>query len=72
GAPARAGSDLGHITSACFSPTLGRWIALAFLRDGRARIGARLRTADPLRGVAAPVRVVHPVFVDPRGDRQHG
>jgi sarcosine oxidase, subunit alpha len=32
-------SSEGYITSAAFSPVLGRWVALAMIRGGRARLG---------------------------------
>ena len=62
----------GHVTSACWSPTLGRWIALAFLRDGRARHGETLRMVDHMRQKPADVSVSGPVFVDPDGGRARG
>lgn len=46
----------GHVTSYRFSPTLDRWIALALVKDGRARIDERDAMAVPLqpRGGAKP------------------
>jgi heterotetrameric sarcosine oxidase alpha subunit len=63
---------LGHVTSATFSPTLGRPIALALLADGKARSGETVVAAAPLDGVAVAARIVHPVFYDPAGERLHG
>ncbi|MFO1106863.1 MAG: sarcosine oxidase subunit alpha family protein [Amaricoccus sp.] len=63
------GNDLGHLSSACHSPTLGHSIAIAFLRDGRARLGARLRAVCQLRGIDTACEVVPPVFIDPEGGR---
>ncbi|MDA8249560.1 MAG: sarcosine oxidase subunit alpha, partial [Rhodospirillales bacterium] len=60
---------LGHVTSAYFSATLGRSIALAMVADGRTRIGTRLHVAMP--GGAIPVQVTAPVFYDPEGARLH-
>ncbi|HRO12795.1 sarcosine oxidase subunit alpha family protein, partial [Amaricoccus sp.] len=51
GAAFTAANDLGYLTSACFSPTLGHDIALGFLVDGRARRGERLRAVCALRGI---------------------
>jgi sarcosine oxidase, subunit alpha len=68
---------LGHVTSSYFSPELGRSIALAMVRDGIAR---RTETGvsagrDVLYawagGTAHKVKVVSPVFLDPKGDRQN-
>ncbi|MEO8133400.1 MAG: sarcosine oxidase subunit alpha family protein [Betaproteobacteria bacterium] len=59
----------GHVTSATFSPTLGRPIALALLSGGVARAGEVLVAASPLIGLAVRVRVVLPAFYDPEGVR---
>jgi len=61
----------GHMTSVCFSPTLGHWIGLGLLTRGAARLGERLRAYDPVRGEDFVVEVVSPVFVDPEGKRLH-
>jgi sarcosine oxidase subunit alpha len=61
---------LGHITSSYHSPTLGRSIALALLKDGRARTGQHLFA--PMADRAIGVQVVSPVFHDPQGTRLHG
>ncbi len=66
-APAWFGKSLGHVTSACRSPTLGRSIALALIAGGRARIGQTLHVPMP-RGPVA-VQVTSPVFYDPTGAR---
>jgi sarcosine oxidase subunit alpha len=64
-----AANDLGYATSACYSPTLGSYIALAFVKNGNARMGERLRAASPLTGVDVPIEIVSPHFVDPEGER---
>ena len=60
----------GYVTSACYSPSLGRWIALGLLRRGRERHGETLDIFDGSerrRGwVAAPAAL------DPEGKRLHG
>ncbi|MXW46300.1 MAG: sarcosine oxidase subunit alpha family protein [Gammaproteobacteria bacterium] len=60
----------GHVTSSYFSACLGHPIALALVAGGRQRKGETIHAAlsgrDPL-----PVRIVSPVFYDPRGMRQH-
>jgi heterotetrameric sarcosine oxidase alpha subunit len=63
---------LGHVTSATFSPTLGRPIALALLAGGIARKGETVTAAAPLDGLFVDARVVDPVFYDPAGARLHG
>ena len=72
GAAASPENDEGYLTSACFSPTLGRDIALGFVRNGPARIGATLRAVCLLRGIDAACEIVAPAFVDPEGGRLRG
>ncbi len=61
-APRKAAYDQGYVTSVAYSPTLGHWIALAFLKRGRSRHGQEIRVDDGLRGQQAMCRVVPPVF----------
>lgn len=72
GAEASTASDLGHVTSACFSPTLGMPIALALLAGGAERMGTRIRVLDPVRGGDAEAEVCPPGFLDPTGERTRG
>jgi sarcosine oxidase subunit alpha len=58
---------IGHVTSSYWSAALGRSIAIAMVREGRARIGTRLSV--PMPDGPVPVDVVHPVFYDPKGER---
>jgi sarcosine oxidase subunit alpha len=71
GIVAGAGSKsiLGHVTSAYFSATLGRSVALAMVKGGRARLGERL--AVPMPGRDIGVTIAAPVFYDPEGARLH-
>jgi methylglutamate dehydrogenase subunit C len=69
GAAAKVESDLGFLSSATYSPTLGHAVALGFLAGGQARIGERLRAFDPLRGDDIAVEVCSPYFLDPEGER---
>ncbi|MGO4685909.1 sarcosine oxidase subunit alpha family protein [Hyphomicrobium sp. 2TAF46] len=68
---------LGHVTSSYFSPELGRSIALAVVRDGINRRSEEGRKAgrDVLYAHAGAkahkVRLVSPVFIDPKGERQN-
>ena len=62
-------SDHGYVTSAAFSPTLG-WIGLGLLRDGRRRLGERIRVYDPVRAASTVAEVAAPAFFDPGGLRQ--
>ncbi len=65
-------NSLGHVTSAGFSPVLGHMIALALLKDGRARHGQRLRMLDHLRQLDVACEVSDPVWIDPDGGRMRG
>lgn len=58
-------NDQGWVSSACFSPTLGGHIALAFLKSGRERYGEKIVVWDQLRGVETMAEVCAPAFVDP-------
>jgi sarcosine oxidase subunit alpha len=62
------GSD-GWVTSAGHSPALGRPIALAMLRGGRARLGQPVAIHD--LGRSGEATVVAPMFLDPEGKRLH-
>jgi sarcosine oxidase subunit alpha len=68
---------LGHVTSSYFSAELGRSIALAVVRDGIKRRSAdgiaagRDQLYASARGKTHKVRVVSPIFLDPKGERQN-
>ncbi len=64
--PVVADHDQGHVTSACYSPTLNSWIALALLKNGRSRIGERIKAVDLLHSREVLLKVVHPCFFDPQ------
>jgi sarcosine oxidase subunit alpha len=61
---------IGHVTSAYWSETLQRSIAMAVVEGGRARMGAKLYV--PMPDGVHPVRVVEPVFYDLEGGRLDG
>lgn len=63
------GSD-GWVTSAAPSPALGKPIALAMLRGGRARLGETVAVHD--LGRQGTATVVATPFYDPAGKRLHG
>jgi methylglutamate dehydrogenase subunit C len=72
GAKAIAENDEGYMSSAAFSPNLGRWIGLGFLKRGPLRIGERIIAYDAIRGGDLEVEVVSPIFIDPEGERLRG
>ena len=61
---------IGHVTSSYFSATLGRSIALAVVRGGRSRMGARIHSIL-MTGETIPVTICNPVFYDREGERQN-
>jgi sarcosine oxidase subunit alpha len=72
GDPVTRATDQGYVTSVGPSPTLGTWLGLGFLRNGRARIGEMVRLVDHLRGLDLLVEVCDPVFHDPEGRKMRG
>ena len=67
------GRGLGHLTAMCFSPLYGKYIGLALVENGPARIGTRAFATDPARsGTHIPVEFVNHIFYDPKGERMHG
>lgn len=70
-APVRENAQ-GHTTSVGFSPTLGHFIGLGFLKNGRARHGERIRMVDHLRDLDVICEVGDPVVCDPTGGRTRG
>ena len=62
----------GYVTSACWSPTLDTNLGLAFLKNGRARVGEMVRMVDHLRAIDILCEVSDPVFFDKEGGRARG
>ena len=60
----------GHVTSSYASACLGRAIALGLVAGGRSRKEETIY-AVPADGRRIPVKIVSPVFYDPRGDRHN-
>ena len=61
---------VGHVTSSYHSPSLGRSIALALVKGGRAKQGQPL-WAPLAGGRTIACKIVEPVFLDPKGERLH-
>ena len=62
-------NDQGYVTSVGPSPTLGSWLGLGFLKNGRVRHGETVRLVDHLRGIDVLCEVCDPVFLDKEGAR---
>ena len=60
---------LGHVTSTTYSPTLQQEIALALMKYPDDWKGKSVYAASPVADSFVPVRVGHPVFIDPEGRR---
>jgi len=72
GVPATAAADLGHVTSAAYSPTLCGWIGLGLVKGGFRRAGERLTACDPVRNGAVEVEISLEPFYDPEEVRLRG
>lgn len=66
------GTSIGHVSAVTYSPALGRYIALALVKDGKSLIGTRARVSDPIRNRFGPVEIVSHHMLDPEGSRMHG
>lgn len=69
--PKTPATSLGHVTAACFSPALGKYIALALIANGKTMIGKQAFATDPLRGRHVSVEIVSHHIFDPEGKRMH-
>jgi sarcosine oxidase subunit alpha len=67
---AERGVPVGRVTSARFSPTLGEYIGLAWVPDGRAAPGERFHIR--FDGADLPATVAALPFYDPKGERLKG
>ncbi len=62
----------GWVSSATYSPALGRNIAMGFLKSGKDRIGETIRVVNFLGNETLKAKVVSNHFFDPDGERQNG
>ncbi len=68
---ARPAPMIGHVTSSYHSPTMKRGIAMALIKNGRARMGDTVYL-PLLDGPTVAAEVVKPVFYDPENARRDG
>jgi sarcosine oxidase, subunit alpha len=59
----------GRVTSTYYSPTLKKGIAMGLLKHGPARMGEVVEFTK-MAGGTVKARVVNPVFLDPKGEKQ--
>jgi sarcosine oxidase subunit alpha len=59
----------GRVTSTYYSPTLKKGIAMGLLKHGPARMGEVVEFTK-MGGGMTKARVVNPVFLDPKGEKQ--
>jgi len=64
-------SDQGHVTSACYSPSLGSYIALGLVKAGPERIGERVTAWNALHGEMVEAVICDRVFFDAENGRLH-
>ena len=64
--------DEGWLSSVAFSPTLGHYIGLGFIKNGSTRIGEKVLAVNLLQNKNTEVEIVSPHFIDPEGIRQRG
>jgi len=62
---------VGHVTSSYHSPNLERSFALAMIKGGRDKMGARV-IAPLVSGKNVACTITDPVFFDPEGERLRG
>ncbi len=62
-------SDQGWISSCIYSPILGHYIGIGFIKSGHSRKGEFVRAVDLVRGNDIEVEICSPHFLDPEGER---
>ena len=60
----------GYCTSACYSPTLKRWIGLGLVKRGRERMGEAVFIFA--NGQTVKANIVSPTHFDPKGEQLNG
>ena len=68
-----SGFGEGWISAVTYSPALGKWIGLGFVKGGAKNWeGVSLIAADPVNGRNTKVTLTSPHMFDPKGGRMHG
>ncbi|MGM0584039.1 MAG: sarcosine oxidase subunit alpha family protein [Pseudomonadota bacterium] len=66
------GRGIGHVTSAYWSPTLGRSIAMALIAGGAGRLGETFAFTGERKGETIRARAVTPDFLDRHREARNG
>ncbi len=69
GSTANTENDQGWMSSVAYSPSLGHFIGLGFIKSGDQRQGEVVRAVDPIHNSEIKVEIVSPHFLDPEGER---
>ena len=72
GDPKDASHDQGYMSSVAYSPELGRYVGMGFLKGGDKRKGEELMAIDFVRNNHIKVKIVSTHFVDQDGERLRG
>lgn len=68
-----SGHGEGWITAVTYSPDLGHWIGIGYVKGGHENWeGKALIAADPVRKGNTDIEVVSPHMIDPSGERMRG
>ena len=62
-------TNIGHVTSSYYSPSLKRPIALALISEGRSKVGTEVKVLGATNSKTINAQVVAPTFYDISGDR---
>jgi sarcosine oxidase subunit alpha len=67
------GFGIGRITAVTYSPALGHWIGLGFVKGGvNSWRNIEIVGSDPVRNNEVRIEVVSPHMYDPEGKKMHG
>jgi sarcosine oxidase subunit alpha len=64
-------NDQGYITSVAYSPSLGYWLGLALVKNGRERHGEIVKVYDSLRGIHLYAELCDPMHYDKENVKLH-